>query len=76
MLKIKNPSLIVLQSFSNNNRVLAVLESAKLEFFPAKRIDFTSKVKKSNRGFHRHKRLEQIFFAPSGNYPLTFENHL
>lgn len=74
---MKKPFLIDLQSFSNNDGSLAVLENDQLGFFPAKRIYFISEVKKeSNRGFHGHKELEQIFIAPSGCYSITLENHL
>jgi mannose-6-phosphate isomerase-like protein (cupin superfamily) len=52
--------------------ILDIAEFQGIENFETKRVYYISKVPENNsRGAHAHKKLNQVFFALSGNFDMT-----
>ena len=68
--------IILQQIIDSSDGVLSIAESEDKIPFQIKRVyyiyDF--KTSKSKRGFHAHKKLQQVIFAISGFFTLTLDN--
>lgn len=76
-IKVKNSGILKLQfynDFPDGNLVIA--ESKKNIPFDVKRIYYITNLfnKKSKRGFHAHKKLEQIIFCVNGSFKLHLDD--
>ncbi len=69
-------TIILKQVVDSHDGVLSIAESKSEIPFQIKRVyhiyDF--KVLKSKRGFHAHKKLQQVIFAISGSFTLTIDD--
>ena len=76
-IKVKNSGIIKLQFFNDfPDGNLVIGESKRTVPFDIKRIYFINNLfnKKSIRGKHAHKKLEQIIFCINGHFILTLDD--
>jgi len=76
-IKVKNSGLIKLQSFNDfPDGNLVIGESNRNVPFAIKRFYFINNLfnKKSHRGHHAHKKLEQIIFCINGSFVLKLDD--
>ncbi len=76
-IKVKNSGLIQLQFFNDfPDGNLVIGEAKKTVPFEIKRVYYINNLfnKKSIRGKHAHKRLEQIIFCINGRFLLTLDD--
>lgn len=76
-IKVKNSGIVKLRfydDFPDGN--LVICEEKKNIPFNIKRVYFINNLynKKSKRGFHAHKKLEQIIFCVNGRFILTLDD--
>lgn len=76
-IKVKNSGIIKAQFFNDfPDGNLVIAEEGKSVPFNIKRVYFINNLfnKKSHRGFHAHKTLEQIIFCINGYFTLTLDD--
>ena len=76
-IKVKNSGIIKLQFFNDfPDGNLVIGEGKKNIPFSIKRVYFINNLfnKKARRGFHAHKKLEQIIFCVNGHFTLTLDD--
>ena len=76
-IKVKNSGIVKLQFFDDfPDGNLIIGESNKSVHFQIKRVYFINNLfnKKSIRGKHAHKKLEQIIFCVNGHFTLTLDD--
>jgi len=76
-IKVKNSGIIKAQFFNDfPDGNLAIAEKGKSVDFDIKRVYFINNLfnKKTRRGFHAHKTLEQIIFCINGYFTLMLDD--
>jgi dTDP-4-dehydrorhamnose 3,5-epimerase-like enzyme len=76
-IKVKNSGLVKLQFFDDfPDGSLVIGESRKNIPFDIKRMYYINSLfnKKAKRGYHAHKKLEQIIFCINGNFVLSLDD--
>jgi dTDP-4-dehydrorhamnose 3,5-epimerase-like enzyme len=76
-IKVKNSGMIKAQFFNDfPDGNLVIAEEFKSVPFNIKRVYFINNLfnKKSRRGFHAHKKLEQIIFCVNGHFTLMLDD--
>ena len=76
-IKVKNSGIIKLQFFDDfPDGNLVIGEAEKNIPFKIKRVYFINSLfnKKSQRGLHAHKKLEQIIFCVNGHFTLRLDD--
>lgn len=76
-IKVKNSGIINLQFFNDfPDGNLTIAESKKNIPFEIKRVYYINSLynKKANRGYHAHKKLEQVIFCINGSFVLKLDD--
>ncbi len=76
-IKVKNSGVVKCQFFNDfPDGNLVIAEGRRNIPFPIKRVYFINHLfnKKAHRGWHAHKKLEQIIFCVNGHFRLTLDD--